>query len=79
LRRGEEYPVELGANVGETCRKQGVSDVTCYKWKTQYSDMTVPHLSNLRELLFESASLRRMYAELAFMYDALKDVIDREL
>lgn len=29
--------VELGAKVGETCRKHGVSEPTYYKWKSQYS------------------------------------------
>lgn len=27
--------VELGAKVGETCRKHGVSDATCYKRKSR--------------------------------------------
>ena len=40
--------IELRAKVGETCRKHGVSDATCYKWKSQYSGMTVPHLAQLR-------------------------------
>jgi putative transposase len=36
--------VELGTKVGETCRKHGVSEPPYYKWKNQYSGMTVPHL-----------------------------------
>ena len=71
--------VELGAKVGETCRKHGVSEPTYYKWKSQFSDMTVPHLSQLRELQDESARLKRMYADLALMHNALKDVVDRKL
>jgi putative transposase len=71
--------VELGAKVGETCRKHGISDATFYKWETQYSGMTVSHLSQLRELQAENAKLKRMYADLALMHHALKDVVDRKL
>ena len=67
--------VELGAKVGETCRKHGVSDATCYKWKSKYLGMTVPHLAKLRELQEENARLKRMYADLALMHSALKDVV----
>lgn len=64
--------VELGAKVGETCRKHGISEPTYYKWKNQYSGMTVPHLAQLRELQEENARLKRMYADLALMHSALK-------
>jgi len=71
--------VEMGAKVGETCRKHGVSEPTYYKWKTQYSGMTVSHLAQLRELQDENTRLKRMYADLALMHSALKDVVDRKL
>ena len=41
--------------------------------------MTVPHLSQLRELQDENAKLKRIYADLALMHHALKDVVDRKL
>ena len=69
----------MGANVGETCRTHGVSEPTYYKWKNQFNGMTVPHLSQLRELQEENAKLKRMYADLALMHHALKDVVDRKL
>ena len=67
--------VELGAKVGETCRKHGVSEPTYYKWKTQYSGMTVPHLSQLRELQEENAKLKRLLAEAHLDMHALKSVL----
>jgi putative transposase len=71
--------VDLGAKVGETCRKHGISDPTYYKWKSQYAGMTVSHLTQLRELQDENAKLKRMYADLALMHHALKDVVERKL
>lgn len=71
--------VELGAKVGETCRKHGISEPTYYKWKSQFGGMTVSHLARLRELQAENAKLKRMYADLALMHHALKDVVDRKL
>jgi len=71
--------VELGAKVGETCRKHGISDATFYQWKSQYNGMTVSHLAQLRELQAENAKLKHMYADLALMHHALKDVVDRKL
>ena len=71
--------VEFGAKVGETCRKHGISEPTYYKWKSQFSGMTVSHLAQLRELQEENTKLKRMYADLALMHHALKDVVDRKL
>jgi putative transposase len=71
--------VELGAKVGETCRRHGISDPTYYKWKSQYAGMSVPHLAQLRELQDENVKLKRMYADLALMHHALKDVVERKL
>jgi putative transposase len=71
--------VELGAKVGDTCRKHGISEPTYYKWKSQYSGMSVPHLVQLRQLQQENAKLKRMYADLALMHHALKDVVERKL
>ena len=61
--------VELGAKVSETCRKHGVSEPTYYKWKSQFSGMTVPHLAQLRELQDENARLKRMRRPPVFITD----------
>lgn len=41
--------------------------------------MNVSSLAQLRELQEENTRLKRMYAELALMHTALKDVIERKL
>jgi putative transposase len=71
--------VELSAKVVETCGKYGISDPTYCKWKSQYADMSVSHLAQIRELQDENAKLKRMYANLALMRHALKDVAERKL
>ena len=71
--------VELGSKIGETFRKHEVSEPTYYKWESQFSGITVSHLSLLRELQNENARFKRMSADLALMHNALKDVVDGKL
>lgn len=58
------------------CNLEGVHPI---KWKSQFSGMTVSHLSQLRQLQDENAKLKRMYADLALMHHGPKDVVDRKL
>ena len=71
--------VELGAKVSETCRKYGISDATYYKWKSAYGGMDASQLKQLKELQSENAKLKRMYAELALVHNALQDVVAKKL
>ncbi len=41
--------------------------------------MSVSHLAQMRDLQDENAKLKRMYADLALMHHALKDVVERKL
>ena len=71
--------VEIGAKVNETCRKYGISDATYYKWKAAYAGMDVSHLRQLKGLQAENARLKKMYADLALVHNALQDVVSRKL
>lgn len=71
--------VELGAKVGETCRKYGISEPTYYKWKSAYGGMDASQLRELKELQAENTKLKRMYAELALVHNALQDVVLKKL
>lgn len=71
--------IESGAPVVETLRDKGVSKDTYYKWKRKYSGMESGDVKRLRELEKENAKLKKMYADMALMNEALKDVIEKKL
>jgi putative transposase len=69
---------EQGVKVSDIARENGISDKTFYRWKTKYSGMEVNELKRLKELESENSKLKKMYAELAIMNEALKDVIEKK-
>ncbi|KGH03541.1 transposase [Comamonas thiooxydans] len=70
--------VELGAKVGDACRKHGI--MRCHVLQVEeYSGMSVSHLAQMRQLQQENAKLKRMYADLALVHHALKDVVEQKL
>ena len=71
--------IEDGVPVIETLREKGVSKDTYYKWKRKYSGMESGDIKKLRELEKENAKLKKMYADMALMNEALKDVIEKKL
>lgn len=71
--------IEEGAPVVETLRKKGVSKDTYYKWKRKFNGMETDDIKKFRELEPENAKLKKMYADMALMNEALKDVIEKKL
>ena len=71
--------IEAGAPVVEKLKTKGVRRDTYYKWKRKYSGMEANDIKKLRELEKENAKLKKMYADLALMNEALKDVIEKKL
>ncbi len=71
--------VEGGRQVKEVCRELGVSEATYYVWKAKYGGMEAADIRRLKDLEEENAKLKRMYAELALVNAALKDVIEKKL
>ena len=71
--------IEDGASVVETLREKGVSKDTYYKWKRKYSGLESGDIKKLRDLEKENTKLKKMYAEMALMNEALKDVIEKKL
>lgn len=70
---------EEGLRANDIARSNGISDKTFYRWKSKYGGMDVNELKRVKELEAENAKLKRMYADLALMNEALKDVIEKKL
>jgi putative transposase len=71
--------IEDGAPVVETLREKGVSKDTYYKWKRKYNGMENSDIKKMRELERENAKLKKLYAEMALMNDAMKELIEKKL
>jgi putative transposase len=70
---------EQGIKVADIARANGISDKTFYRWKSKYGGMDANELKRVKELEAENAKLKKMYADLALMNEALKDVIEKKL
>jgi putative transposase len=70
---------EGGIPVKDICREHGISDATFYNWKAKYGGMDSSQLKRVKELEEENSKLKRMYAELSMINDALKQVIEKKL
>lgn len=65
--------------MAEICRKAGISQATCFKWKKKYSGMMPSEMKRLRELEQENARLKKIVADLTLDKEMLQDVIKRKL
>jgi putative transposase len=70
---------ESGMNVSDICREHGISDATFYNWKAKYGGMQVSDVKKMKDLEAENSRLKRMYAEMSMMNDALKELIEKKL
>lgn len=56
---------EAGMPVKDICRKYGISNSTCYKWREKYGGMEASDVRRLKELEEENRRIKQMYAELS--------------
>jgi putative transposase len=63
--------------VAEISRKDNISNVTCYLWKSKYSGVSASELKRIKDLEVENSKLKRMYAEKALENTAVKVVLPR--
>lgn len=68
---------EQGHKVADLCRELGISEATFYSWRSKYGGMQVNELKRVKELEEENSRLKRMYADLSLVNDALKQVLEK--
>ena len=69
---------EGGMKVVDICRENGISTTTFQNWKARYGGMDASQLRQFKELQEEVSRLKRMYAELSMVHDALKQVVEKK-
>ena len=70
---------EQGIKIQDIARSNGVSEKTKYRWYAKYGAIDASELKRVKELESENAKLKKMYAELALLNNALQDLIEKKL
>lgn len=70
---------EGGRDAKDLCREMGISTAAFYKWRQRYGGLDVIELKRLKELEDENSRLKRMYANLSLVHEALKDAVAKKL
>lgn len=70
---------DKGKTVVEICRDHGISQPTFYNWKGKYGGMSNSQLKKMKEMEAELSQFKKMYADLAFENNALKNFIEKKL
>lgn len=66
---------EQGEKARDICRDLGISEPTFYAWKAKYGGMGPSELRRMKDIEAENARLKRMYAELSLVHEALKEAV----
>jgi transposase-like protein len=62
-----------GRTVGEAIRQIGVTEVTYYRWRSEYGGLKSDQVKRLKELEMENARLRRAVSDLTLEKLILKE------
>ena len=70
---------EAGRSAEDISRELGISSTAFYKWRQKYSGLEMAELKRLKGLEEENSRLKRMYANLSLVHEALKDAVAKKL
>ena len=69
---------ETGEKVRDVCRDLAISEPTFYAGKVRYGGMSASEFKHAKDLEAENARLKRMYADLSLVHDALKEAVAKK-
>ncbi len=70
---------ETGRNAEDICSELQITTAAFYKWRQRYGGLDVSELRRVKELEDENSRLKRMYANLSLVHEALKDAVAKKL
>lgn len=70
---------EAGRKAEDICRDLGITTTSFYKWRQRYGGMEASEVKKMKELQDENARLKKMFADLSLVHEALKDAVTKKL
>ncbi len=74
LLRQIEVAVANGKTTPTSCRENGITEQTYYRWRKEYGGLQVDQARRLKDLEQENAKLKRLVADLSLDKLVLKDI-----
>ena len=71
--REAEFLFGKGQSVAEVCRQLEITDVTYYRWRSEYGGLRVDQAKRLKEIELENTRLRKVIADLTIDNAILKE------
>jgi putative transposase len=70
---------EAGRKAEDICREMAITTATFYKWRQRYGGMQASEVKKMKDLHEENSRLKRMFADLSLVHEALKDAVAKKL
>jgi putative transposase len=68
-----------GGRIEDICRELGITTASFYKWRQRFGGMEASDVKKMKELEDENVRLKKMYANLSLVHEALKDAVAKKL
>jgi putative transposase len=67
-----------GEQVRDVCRKYGIAEQTCYRWRRRYGALELAEAVRLRQLERENTRLKKLVAERDLELEVLKELLAKK-